>query len=110
MKNIHFKDIPNSLQKYRRARGFKQKEVAEILKLKSSSQISRWERVISLPSSLNTFRLAALYRTAVDPLFIDLLRLLKNDMQKREQKILNAKTKNDNQCSQNNVFGEKKFY
>lgn len=95
LKNINSKNIPNSLQRYRRARGLKQKEVAEILGLKSASMISRWEKGIFLPKSLNIFKLAALYRTMADALFIDLLRSVKNDIHKREKKILKAKTKDE---------------
>ena len=95
MKDINPKNIPNSLRKFRRARGLKQKEVAEILGLKSTSQISRWEKGVFLPKPLNIFKLAALYRTMADALFIDLIRSVKNDIHKREKKILKAKAKDE---------------
>lgn len=95
MKNTDFKDIPNSLQKYRRARDLKQKEVAKILELKSTSQISRWERGVCIPKFPNIIDLAALYRTTTDALFTDLIRVAKNDIYKRENKVLNAKIKDD---------------
>lgn len=88
MKNAKYKRIPNCLKKYRRASGLKQKEVAKILGLKSTSMISRWEKGICLPSSLNIFRLVVLYRTMVDGLFIDLRSSLKQEIQKREQQVL----------------------
>ena len=87
----NYKKIPNCLRKYRKARGLKQKEVAEILGLKNASLISRWEKGISLPNSINLFKLAALYRTLVDALFIDLLRFLKQELIKKEKKSLNSK-------------------
>ena len=88
MRNTRQRAIPNCLRRYRKARGLKQKEVAKILGLKSASMISRWERGLCLPSTLNLFRLAALYRTMVDALLIDLLRELREDLHKREEEVL----------------------
>lgn len=85
--------IPNCLKKYRRIRGLKQKEVAKILGIKSASIISRWEKGVCLPNTLNLFRLSVLYRTMSDALFIDLTRDLRDDLRKREEKILKQKTK-----------------
>jgi len=89
--NINYKNIPNCLRKYRKARGLNQKDVAKILNLKSSGIISRWEKGICLPSSLNIFKLAALYRTMADALFIDLIRILRGKILKREEEVLNKK-------------------
>jgi transcriptional regulator with XRE-family HTH domain len=86
MGKITYKRIPNCLRKYRRARGLNQKEVAKSLGLKSASIISRWEKGICLPSTINLFKLAALYRTLVDALFIDLLRFLRQKLIKKEKK------------------------
>lgn len=80
--------MPNCLRKYRRARGLKQKEVAEILGLKSTSMISRWEQGACLPNTLNVLKLSLLYRTLVNAFFIDLMRLLKDELIKREGKVL----------------------
>ena len=91
MKKIDYKNIPNCLRKYRRARGLKQKEVAEILGLKSTSMISRWEKGICLPSPLIILKLALVYRTLVDALFIDLVRFLKEELLKREEEVLKQK-------------------
>ena len=63
--------MPNCLRKYRKAAGFKQKEVARILGLKNASVISRWENSICLPKLSSAFKLAVLYRTMVDALFKD---------------------------------------
>jgi len=87
MKNITYKKIPNCLRKYRKARGLKQKDVADILNLKSTGIISRWEKGICLPSPLNIFKLAALYRTMTDALFIDLIRMLKEKILRREEAL-----------------------
>lgn len=91
MRKVKHKTIPNCLRRYRKARGLKQKEVAKIFGLKSASIISRWERGLCLPSTLNLFKLASLYRTMADALFIDLLRVLRADLHKREERILRSK-------------------
>jgi len=79
--------IPNRLRKFRKAVGFSQKEVAKRLGLESTSQISRWEKGICLPSLLNIFKLALLYRTMVDALFIDLRNSLKEEFLKENPKL-----------------------
>ena len=89
------KNKPNCLKKYRRARGLKQKEVAEILGLKYTSMISRWESGYCTPSAGNLFRLAALYRTMVDALYIDQLMAVKEDILRREEKVMGHKTSNN---------------
>jgi transcriptional regulator with XRE-family HTH domain len=90
MPKVENQPIPNCLRKYRRARGLKQKEVAQILGLKNSSMISRWERGVCLPSALNVFRLASLYATPVEALFADLLEVLRRRLGRREEKIFNG--------------------
>lgn len=83
--------VPNSLRKYRKAKGLTQKQVAKILGLESTSQISRWEKGVCLPSSLNIFKLSSLYRKMTDALFCDFLRSIRGDIQKKEKRILKAK-------------------
>lgn len=86
----------NCLKRYRRAMGLTQKEAAKILGLKSTSMISRWEKGVCLPSALNIFRLAVLYRTMADALFIDLLRALKDQLRKKEEEVLRNRTRGQN--------------
>ena len=78
------KRIPNSLRKYRKAAGLKQREVAKLLGLKSASMISRWERGVCLPELPNVFKLALIYRTMVDALFMDLRNALKEEIKKKK--------------------------
>ncbi len=85
------KRIPNQLRKYRKTRGLSQKEVALILSIKSSSIISRWEKGSSMPEPVTMIKLAILYRTMVDALFIGLRRALLEEMRKREDKVLKGK-------------------
>jgi len=77
------KRIPNSLRKYRKAAGLKQKEVAKLLGLKNTSMLSRWERGVCLPKLPNIFKLALLYRTMVDALFMELRTSLKEEIRKK---------------------------
>jgi len=88
MKNNQPKNIPSCLKKYRKARGLKQKDVAKILGIKNASMVSRWEKGVCMPNTKNLFKLAALYRTMSDSLFFDLIRELRSEMQKREEKLL----------------------
>jgi len=76
--------ILNQLRKYRRARGLKQRDAARILGFADASSLSRWERGVCLPSAMNMFRLAALYRTLVDALYIDMLRTVRKEIKRRE--------------------------
>ena len=84
MRTIH-KFLPNCLRRYMRAAGFKQKDVACILGLKSASMISRWENGLCLPKLQSLFKLAILYRTMVDTLFIDLRILLIEEVAQAEK-------------------------
>ncbi len=95
MENDRYKKLPNRLKKYRRVRGLKQKEVAKILGLKSASMLSRWEKGICLPRPLNMFKMAILYRTMVDAVFVDLRRALLGEIRKQEEKVLRGRVKDN---------------
>lgn len=82
----------NNLRKYRKVRGLTQRQVAQILGLKSPSMVSRWETGTVLPDLQNLFRLAILYRTMVDALFTDQMHLLRADLFRRER-LLKEKSK-----------------
>ena len=83
------KNIPNCLRKYRRARNFTQRDVAKILNVKNASMISRWEKGVCLPSTINLLRLAVLYRTSAEALLIEHTRKIKPEIYKREEKYIN---------------------
>ena len=84
MRTTH-KFTPNCLRKYRRAAGFKQKDVACILGLKNPNMISQWENGLYPPRLQSAFKLAILYRTMVDTLFIDLRMLLIEEVTQAEK-------------------------
>lgn len=79
--------ILNQLRKYRKARGLKQRDAARILGFADASSLSRWEQGVCLPSVINMFRLAALYRTLVDALYIDTLRTIREEIRSREAEV-----------------------
>ena len=83
------KKIPNCLSKYRRQKGFTQKEVARILGFKKSSTISKWERGASLPSTTSLLKLSALYGRPTEALFTDLYKRIKEEI---FSKTLNEKS------------------
>lgn len=80
----------NCLRKCRRARGLNQQEVAHILGFRSAAMISRWERGACFPESVNMLRLAIVYRTMVEALYLDLVRGLKVKILKREKEVLKS--------------------
>ena len=88
MEKVEYKRIPNNLRKYRKAIGLKQKDVAKILGLKSTSMISRWEKGVCLPSLPNAFKLAGLYCVLVDALFFPLIRNIKRKIMVRQNENL----------------------
>jgi transcriptional regulator with XRE-family HTH domain len=87
MTKVKNTSIVNRLRKYRRARGLKQREAARILGLASPSSLSQWERGVRLPSVMHMFRLAALYRTLVDALYVDTLRTIREEVRRREARL-----------------------
>ena len=42
--------------------------------------VSRWETGVRFPNPVNLFRLAILYRTMADALYIDLIRVLRTEL------------------------------
>jgi transcriptional regulator with XRE-family HTH domain len=85
MTKVKHRPIFNQLRKYRRARGLNQREVARILGFTNAGAVSRWEHGVGLPSVMNLFRLAALYRTLADTLYIDALRRIREEVRRQER-------------------------
>jgi len=88
VKSKKHKRIYNNLRKHRKTRGLRQLDVARILGLKAASVVSRWENGHCLPKLQNIFKLAILYRTMADGLFIDLRRLLQEEILEAEKELL----------------------
>ena len=64
--------IKNRLRIHRRLARLTQKDIAKALKLKSTSQISRWERGERIPNLIQALQLSVLYKRLVNDLFFDL--------------------------------------
>ena len=60
---------------FRRCSGYSQKKVARMLGLSDTSILSRWEHGIAVPSMVQVFRLAGIYRTLPHELFAELWHL-----------------------------------
>ncbi len=83
--------FPNRLKNFRRLFFFSQKEVALILGLKDTSQLSRWEKGVTLPSILNLFRLAKLYKVLPNEMYIDIWKSISLEVNAKEQNLLAPK-------------------
>ena len=81
--------IPNSLERHRTIMGYRQIEVAFLLGLTNSSRISRWEKGLSLPNTINLIKLSIIYRTFPNELYFDLLLELRHDLLEREKTLFN---------------------
>ena len=89
---MRHKRIHNYLRRCRKEKGLTQKEVAYILGLESSSMISRWEKGVSLPETLNALKMAALYQTTVDFVYEDLRYAVQDEFSKRAKSIIGSGT------------------
>ncbi len=74
------RNIPNRLRKYRLISGYKQHEVAKLLKLRHTNPITRWEKGQSMPSLKNVLKLSILYNTFVQELYYDLFKEIKKEI------------------------------
>ena len=77
----------NQLRRFRRERCLTQKEVAEIMGLRNSAMISRWEKGTVLPETVNALKMAALYRSSVDVIYRDLRLSVMEKLIQREEVI-----------------------
>lgn len=92
MKKIKYRDIQNHLRRYRKLKGLTQTEVAKILGFKTSDRISLWERGICLPNLINCIKLAALYNTMIDALYMDFVREMRAEMFRKTQKQMSSRS------------------
>jgi len=66
------KPFPNSLREHRLKTGLLQRDVASLLGLDCTDRLSRWENGHAVPSVVNLFKIAALYKTEPRLLYPDL--------------------------------------
>ncbi len=82
-----YRGLSNCLRKYRKARGLKQLQVAYLLGLKSTAMISRWERGDSFPDWENILKLALIYKTLAEALYLDHVKLMRTEILKKEELV-----------------------
>ncbi|MES1225896.1 MAG: helix-turn-helix transcriptional regulator [Bacteroidota bacterium] len=61
--------IPNSLKEYRKAAGYRQKDVARMIGLISEDRICHWEKGKNIPNLINLFKLCSLYHATPTQLY-----------------------------------------
>jgi transcriptional regulator with XRE-family HTH domain len=89
---IEGRQIPNSLRRQRLIHGYSQVEVAQILGLKSSNQVSLWEKGECTPSLEHCIRLSILYQVLIEELYFDYLKLKRKEYQKMIDRKTNRKS------------------
>ena len=62
----------NSLKEHRLLMGYKQKEVARLLGMKSANRLSRWEKGVAMPNVENLIKLSAIYATLMNEFYFEL--------------------------------------
>ena len=81
-----YKKILNRLRKFRKQMGYTQLEVALKLGHKCTSQISRWEEGLAMPSVINLFKLSIIYSRLPTDLYLDTYLDLKHILHKQSTK------------------------
>jgi len=87
------KRIQNCLKTHRKLMGLSQRDVMRLLKLDSTSMISRWERGVSMPSGINLLKLSLLYKTLVNKLYYGYGKELQAELFPDEKGIFFRRTK-----------------
>lgn len=81
------KIILNRLRKFRKQMGYSQKDVSILLGHKCTSQLSRWEEGLAMPSIINLFKLSIIYSRLPTDIYLDTYLELKPIIQKQKTKI-----------------------
>jgi transcriptional regulator with XRE-family HTH domain len=80
-----YKKILNRLRKYRKLMGYSQMEVALKLGYSSTSQVSRWEEGLAMPSAINLLKLSIIYGRLPNDLYFDTYLELKSILIKKDK-------------------------
>jgi len=87
----------NRLRKHRRLMGYTQDDVAYLLGLESKTEISRWEKGITIPKAANVMRLAYIYHTFAEELFREFYKEVRYEIEPREKKLAQMRSKRNEQ-------------
>ena len=93
--------IPNKLKKCRRITGYSQTEVAKLLGLNKTVNISRWETGLSLPSTIHLIQLCVLYKTNPEYLYREFWKESGNKIKALEKNLL---------TQQESLMSNEKYY
>ena len=66
---------------------YRQTDVAFLLDLNTTSRISRWEKGVSFPNTINLLKLSIIYRTFPNELYFNLLIELRHTLLKKEKSL-----------------------
>ena len=83
------RQIPNRLRKQRLIHGYSQVEIAQMLGLKGSNQVSLWEKGERTPSLEHIIHLSIIYNVLIEELYFEFLKCKR----KEHQKIIDEKKK-----------------
>ena len=72
--SMYDKPFTNQLRDHRIKQGLLQRDVASLLGLDCVNRLSRWENGRAMPSVVNLFKLAALYKTEPQALYPELFK------------------------------------
>jgi transcriptional regulator with XRE-family HTH domain len=76
---MHTKPFANSLRFHRTNAGLRQTDVARLLGLDCADRLSRWENGLAVPSIVNLFKLATVYKVEPRELYGELYQSITNE-------------------------------
>lgn len=80
------------LKRMRKICGYTQTEVAHLIDISHSGNISRWETGDILPSSIHLIELLIIYQTSPDKLYPEMWQMLQQDIQEKMHVIKRNKS------------------
>lgn len=79
--------IENRIWKYRTIKGLKQEELAFLIGNTSSSQVSRYERGLVMPTFEQLVKLCCALNTKIESLYPELVKKWQDEMEKNTAKL-----------------------
>ena len=67
--------------------GYTQKDVALLLGFTTTERISKWEKGIMMPSTINLIKLSLIYHVFPTDLYYDLMSVLRNELEERSKSL-----------------------
>lgn len=87
------KHIPNRLRKHRRVKKLDQFEVAYLLNLNGTCQVSRWEQGQAMPSAKNLLKLYVIYGSLIEEMYFDLIQEYKAEIERKKLSLKSSDKK-----------------